>query len=475
MPSAQPRLIQTAPAYRPAAPAALRGTQPAADAPKWRPGHFRWVLFVLMLLTIGRFHQHYSVLMLLRPGMLLTAVALGFAVLNPGAIAREGLRTWPSRVMIALGAWSIVSALFGISVGGSLAFIVEFYSKVFLFWALLTVAMRSARDIRFFMWSYVLSAAFLVYLAMFVFSLTSFHDGAINRLDNLYMYDSNDIGCIFSVAIPFALLLFQTSGPRGKVATGLILVGIAGATALGGSRGGLLGILAVGLSTLVLASDLSWTKRLAFVAVFAGGLAAFAPPGYWAQMQTMKNLENDYNLTDEYGRLKIAKRGLGYFYSHPVFGIGAGNFQMAEGTISPLAKDQVAEQVMWIAPHNSFLQTAAEMGLPGFLLWTSLIVGGVIGMRRMRRRMPREWRTGTPDQRFLYLATTYIPTALIGFAVTASFVSFAYHDILPIIVAMVSGMYLAVGRAVSEPAAPGPVPVPRHWAPPGVLGRPRGA
>lgn len=428
-----------------------------------------------MLLTIGRFHQHYSVLMLLRPGMLLTAVALGFAVLNPGAIAREGLRTWPSRVMIALGAWSIVSALFGISVGGSLAFIVEFYSKVFLFWALLTVAMRSAGDIRFFMWSYVLSAAFLVYLAMFVFSLTSFHDGAINRLDNLYMYDSNDIGCIFSVAIPFALLLFQTSGTRGKIATGLILVGIAGATALGGSRGGLLGILAVGLATLLLASDLSWTKRLAFVAVFAAGLAAFAPPGYWAQMQTMKNLENDYNLTDEYGRLKIAKRGLGYFYSHPVFGIGAGNFQMAEGTISPLAKDQVAEQVMWIAPHNSFLQTAAEMGLPGFLLWTSLIVGGVIGLRRMRKRMPREWRMGTQDQRFLYLATTYIPTALIGFSVTASFVSFAYHDILPIIVAMVSGMYLAVGRAVSQPVAPEPTPVPRHWAPPGVLGRPRGA
>ena len=449
--------------------------QPAAAAPRWRPGHFRWVLFVLMLLTIGRFHQHYSVLMMLRPGMLLTAVALGFAVLNPGAIAREGLRTWPSRVMLALGAWSVVTALFGIGVGSSLSFIIEFYSKVLLFWALLTVAMRSAADIRFFMWSYVLSAAFLVYLAMFVFSLTSFAGGAINRLDNLYMYDSNDIGCIFSVAIPFALLLFQTSGARGKIATGLILVGIAGATALGGSRGGLLGIVAVGLATLVLASDLSWTKRLAFVAVFAGGLAWFAPPGYWEQMQTLKHLENDYNVTDDYGRLKIAKRGLGYFYSHPLFGIGAGNFSLAEGTISPLAKDQVAEQVMWVAPHNSFLQTAAEMGVPGFLLWTSLIVGGVVGMLRMRKRMPREWLRGTPDQRFLYLATTYIPTALIGFSVTASFVSFAYHDILPIVAAMVSGMYLAVGSALSEPPAAEPTPVPRHWAPPGVVGRPRSA
>src|SRR5256886_14550022 len=79
---------------------------------------------------------------------------------------------------------------------------------------------------------------------------------------------------------------------------------------------------------------------------------------------------------------------------YPAFGIGINNFERAEGTISDKARRSFAgDPIRWVAPHNSFVQVGAELGLPGLILWSSLIVGGIVGMSRLRRRLPPAWRS----------------------------------------------------------------------------------
>src|SRR2546422_9855684 len=103
-------------------------------------------------------------------------------------------------------------------------------------------------------------------------------------------------------------------------------------------------------------------------------------------MQTTVRPDRDYNTTSETGRLKIWERGLNYMAGRPVLGVGAGNFPVAEGTISPLARLQERGiGVRWGAAHNSFLQVGAELGIPGLLLFIGLIATTFMSLRRAAR------------------------------------------------------------------------------------------
>jgi branched-subunit amino acid transport protein AzlD len=77
-------------------------------------------------------------------------------------------------------------------------------------------------------------------------------------------------------------------------------------------------------------------------------------------------------------------------------------------------------------------------------LWIALVVGSTVPLIRLRRKMPASWATdGTPDQRFVYLATLYVPIALLGFVVCATFVSFAWSDQSYVLPAIAMGIQMA--------------------------------
>ena len=195
------------------------------------------------------------------------------------------------------------------------------------------------------------------------------------------------------------------------------------------------------------------------IAVAAIALAVGAPPGYWQQMQTLMSPKDDYNYSAINGRRALVKRGVGYMAAYPVFGLGINNFSRAECTISSKVAEAGSGPLRCTPPHNSLIQAGAEMGGVGLIAWASLIIGGVVGMLRLRRRLPREWRRGSDTQRFLYHGTTFLALGMIGFAVPALFVSFAWMDPLYILAAFMTGLYVAIraetqGSAVGQGALP---------------------
>jgi O-antigen ligase len=349
-----------------------------------------------------------------------------------------------------------LTCVFGISFGAAANFILEIFSKLLVQSLLLLVAIRRTADLRRFVWAFVISGGLVAWMALFLFDLHSTHEGSgIARLSNLYTYDANDAAALLVVTLPLACLTMRTArGWMGRIFSFLVVAGIAGAVARSGSRGGFLGLLVVGLALLVLSGGVSLWRRMLVVGVFASVLWVKAPPGYWKQMNTIIHPDDDYNIQSVDGRKQVWIRGMGYLAQYPFFGVGIGNFSRAEGTISEKARNYSGGPLKWIAPHNSFLQAGVEMGVIGFLLWTSLIVGSAVQGLRLRRRLVSS--IGEPkdrDGRFLLLSSTYLPLALIGFMVTGFFLSHAYMDYLFVLIALASGFGVCARAHQAERAA----------------------
>lgn len=417
-----------------------------------RPDILRLALFALLMMTIGRVHQYFSFLEPLRPALVTILFAVCVVIWKPELITIAILRrSWQVRAVVALVALACVGAPFGLSLGASASFILGEYSKVLLLGLLLVLAIRSTRDLSLLIWGYLAGAGFLCWLSIFVYGSSSSGSRAVRLSGALFMYDPNDICVILIIALPLTLLVLQTARGFQRWLAGAIVLASGATVALSGSRGGFLGLGAVVLALFCFANNVSLRKRVWFALALAAALVLAAPQGYWEQMKTILEPKEDYNWDSKDGRMEIWKRGMGYMLRFPLTGVGINNFGRAEGTISEKARYHVpGTGLRFSAPHNSWVQAGAELGIPGLVLWLSLSLGNIIGVVRLRRRLPARWARGTEEERYLHALTLYLPIAIFGFLVTSSFVSFAYLDPLYILVAYSSGLYVLAERRLAR-------------------------
>jgi len=428
------------------APSTSKALRGLGDRLKPTSDGFRNIISVLMLFTISRIHQHFGFLAPFRPALVLVALAGLYALMNPRFLSGNfAPQTWAARIITAMAVMSCLSVPFGLSMGNSGSFILKEYSKVILFAFLVLLAIRHAGDLLKLIWAFTACGAALAWLSIFVFRLEKQGD-TIARIQNGYSYDSNDLGLVAVLCLVLAILTWQVSRPVGKMVSIGIIACLGAALARTGSRGAFVTLVVVGGTLLVLVRGVSIGKKIGFVAVTTVGLLVAAPGGYWEQMLTILTPTADYNWQSQTGRKEVFLRGLGYLNTNPVTGIGIDNFARAEGMISARALaqeyDPTLPGIKWSNAHNSFLQAAAELGVPGLIIFSMMVFGGAAQCVRLRRKMAG-WETGDEEQRFLYFTALYLPVAFVGFAVGGSFVSFAYLDPIYVLVAFVGGLQIS--------------------------------
>lgn len=382
----------------------------------------------LTIVSISAVHQYLGPLRYARPSLTLLALALGLLVLRPRRAAWRNLRTWPAQAVFALLFIATGSAFFGISFGGSARFLLDGYGRVLLVWLLMVVVVRDVKDLMVQIWGFVISVGILGVLSFTVLELETTSTG-LGRLEGgATMFDANDLGMVVLLALPLALLLFLNSGRIGKLVSVAVMAVIPAVIALTGSRGAMVGLVAVGACLFFAMARVSFVKRVSVLLLLVTALGLSATDEYWAQMRTLLKPGEDYNATDNFGRVEIAKRGIRYMLSYPVFGVGIGNFPRAEGTISPIAQElqSQGEAIRWVAPHNTYVQVGAELGLIGFTLWLAILAGGSVGLWLRRRRVPRAWEKQSKERRFLRDAMLFVPISFVAFAVTTFFLSHAF-------------------------------------------------
>lgn len=436
----------------PAAPASTARVGTATSPLALVRDPLRITLFVLTILTISRVHEHYPLLAKFRPALLLVIASVGYAYLNPRYLTRSNvLGHWPMRLVAALGVLACFSAAFGISLGGSAKFILDSYVKTLAYAFLIAVSIRHVRDLYTFVWAYVISCGILSFFSIFVFEISKGASTLVARLGGLYTYDSNDLGVVMMVGLPLTLLLLMVDRGIKRWSLLLILIGISVTMARSGSRGGFLGFVAVAAAALILVNGVSAARRISVLVAAVIALAVGAPPGYWDQMRTILAPKEDYNFTGLEGRKRVMERGIGYMTRYPAFGLGIGNFSKAECTISPkIASLRINGPMKCSAPHNSYVEAGSELGVPALLIWVSLVIGGIFAPLRIRRRLPKSWRRGSASERFIYNATSCFAVAMVGFAVTSFFVSFAWVDPIYLMAAFLTGLYVATRVQIEE-------------------------
>jgi O-antigen ligase len=432
---------------RPPADTSLRvSLTPTADA-------VRICLFGIMMVNISAIQMYMGPVRALRPGMTFLALALLLVVLKPKLVDwKNMMAAYPSKWVIVFFGLACGSALFGLSLGGSGSYILNVYSRNLIFFFLIVIAIRNVHDLALLMWSYVASVGVLVVLAQTVLDMEVTREGLGRLGGGQGLFDANDLGMILVMALPLALLFFFNGRPLTRMLSLGTMIGIPVTIALTGSRGALIGLVVVGITVLLTLRRVSVVKRVTILAGVAAGLFYAAPDGYWKQMSTLLNLKEDYNYSVEYGRKGIAKRGIGYMVGRPFFGVGVANFPRAEGTISPIANARLSEgqSVEWIAPHNTYVQVGAEMGIPALTIWLFLLLGGTVGLWRLRRRLPASWEHESAERKFLSDACLFLPISFLGFAVTSLFLSHGYTIVPYVIFAYLGGLHMLVRKELQQ-------------------------
>lgn len=380
--------------------------------------------------SLGRLHQLFPVLNLFKPVLLATVLAIGLYLLQQYGQRRIGLlNSSTTTCLLGLVVWGALSVPFALNQGIAFQFWIDL-ARTVLMTLVIAGCVRNARDLSRLMVVYF--GVTVLYTGV-VLSRFQLGGGENWRLGRLYDYDANDLATLIVSAMPFGLyFMLGQRRPLVRIVAATGLATLAVGLIRSGSRGGFLALLAVAMFALLGFTAIPARARVTGLVAILALVLTMASDRYWKQMQTILDPHEDYNLTSEEGRVKVWKRGLGYMIDHPVLGVGGQNFGVAEGTISPLAKQQERGiGVRWGAAHNTFLQVGAELGLPGLLLFIGVIVTAFRSLRRVTRVAARDGPAAANLSRFAQTLTA----ALIGFVTGSFFLSLAYHDILYTLVA----------------------------------------
>jgi putative inorganic carbon (hco3(-)) transporter len=157
--------------------------------------------------------------------------------------------------------------------------------------------------------------------------------------------DPNDLGLLFATTLPMTLYLSARGGFLGRIfwlaAAALLLYAIY----LTNSRGAIMAVLVIGAVYL-------WRQRGLVTALV---LSSFGLMGLMMLPSRMQELDVDES--SAFGRVDAWYEGLHMFLSHPLFGVGAGNFTDYND----------------LTAHNSLVLVLAETGLFGYILWLAFV------------------------------------------------------------------------------------------------------
>jgi O-antigen ligase len=258
--------------------------------------------------------------------------------------------------------------------------------------------------------------------------------------------DANFWGRVLALGLPFALSLAQMAG-RTRAMLGWLTVAasICGGIVLTGSRGALLAAFLVGLGWALLAGG-RWAKAVLFAPI-VGALALFVP-GVGSRLATLSLLGTSDSLKvvdpSLEGRLAAQRVAVEVFVDHPVLGVGPGNFlAVTEGYLSRLALDTLP-----LAPHNQYLEAAAEGGLLGLAAWLILLGGGIFVALRARL-LARSGGPAVAREAPVPLSNAVL-AALAGWAVASVFLHLATFRTLLFVVALGAALDIRARRRVEE-------------------------
>ena len=418
-----------------------RGVSLIPASAYWPRAH-RLAILLIAIIAV-RLHELLPFLRPLKPALTVAVVGLVFLFRHTKPRAVNALlasRTF--LLVLAYMIWACFTVPFALWIGLAVESAFVFLPALFLLISIM-LCPPTLRSLGLLQAGFVGAAA--------VSAVALFAIGSGERLELAGSYDSNDTAALMALSLPFALgLVFHARGRDRMI--GLAAAALLAAAVIGtGSRGGTLALIT---GVLVFVLGLRGTRKFGMLAAAAVGAVVlwnFAPPDFREKMTALARGEEDYNETEYDGRKQIWARSMIYIKDSPLIGVGIGNFPVAEG-------DYLAAQGRrgkWSVTHNSYLQATSELGIPGGILFTSLLI------LALRRAFPY-WRMKGWGKAARERHRPELLASITAFAVSSFFLSHAYYFVFFALMGFVD----LAARALRASAEPGGAPVVLQGLPP---------
>ena len=245
--------------------------------------------------------------------------------------------------------------------------------------------------------------------------------GGTNLRPGYIAGDANYFATCMLLVLPVAACFVKVTGARWQrwFCAASVLIMLVAFT-LASSRGGLVGLCAVILYMIVFSGP---SRRGAIaLAILLLPMLLFSPA---SPLQRMLHPSYGDDVAAQVRR-DFWGAGLQMISSHPLTGIGLGNF-----TAQSVSKE--VEDFKGIAC-NTFLEVAAELGIPGFLAYCGVLAGALLSAGKLRSEGKRSGNT------FLQYTGQAVQAGLLGFAVAAFLVSAQYQKPYWIMTALTATM-----------------------------------
>jgi hypothetical protein len=227
--------------------------------------------------------------------------------------------------------------------------------------------------------------------------------------------DENDLALFVNTYIPFAYFLFRAEkrASRKLFYAAALVIGI-GAVVASRSRGGFVGLIAVGAVVWLLSAKK--IRSLVIIAIAAWCLTLFANAAYWQRMSTATDSESGTGRA----RVESWKAGWRMFVSRPL-GVGGGNYPVH----FPEYQGGYFKRGMWgREAHSIWFTLLPELGVPGVLVYGWLMFVNFRDSFRMRR-IGR--RVGGEDGALLRALGSAFLASFVGFFASGTFLSVLYY------------------------------------------------
>lgn len=416
-----------------------------------------------------RFHGWPSLLQLVSIPILLTA--LWYSKESAEHIVRSPLFLAATAWLI----WNGASFFWALSPEAALERTVELW-KAWLVLVIVSLLASSLYRLRRATWSVVGSATVLALLGAWQVLSGRFSQefGGLARVKNAQIFgtvfepriagplgDPNFFAQILLMAVPLALAMGWVPVSKSeRSGLGMRMLSLAlAAVLLTGllltySRGAAVAMVLVLASALIL-RGVRWRHLLVGSAVLLIVLLA-APFGFVRRLETLRQfLPGAHAIEAIHPDSSFAKRRLVtatawmVFSEHPILGVGAGNYGEAffdssrsVGTDAELYGDPGVQNY----PHNLYLETAAETGGVGVLLFGLVIVSAGSTLWLVRRQ------AGGEDDVPLRGLADGLSLAIAGFLVTALFLHWEFPRYFSLVLGLVAGLGAASANRVGNEA-----------------------
>jgi O-antigen ligase len=273
-----------------------------------------------------------------------------------------------------------------------------------------TTLIHNAAQLRQIAWVIVLSKGYVAY---------DFNVGYYSGFNRLALVgfggmDNNSytIGLVTGVGLAFVLGIVESSWWK-KLLCFVAAALMAHAVMFSQSRGGMLG-----LCIVIVASFAVMPKRPGNYALFACGFVlalALAGPSVWERFATSFDPEKrGHSATSRLSTWGVALRMV---RDYPITGIGPNHFKVRVSEYP--RSDGIQQTFGHVTAHSVWLHTAAELGIPGFVL---LFAFYLLILQRLVADLRMNSHAHSEDEAIL-AASRPVVASLIGFCISAQFVS----------------------------------------------------